>query len=127
MSREDHKLRLNGRHLRDLPDVFARIVEKLQAKIEALTKVGIDEKAAREVLDEIAETIGRETVVRGNRVIWPTLGTFRPRHRNGRTVSLAALKATGNLHPEAPDEASVPPTRRIAFKPSRRAAIWRDR
>lgn len=114
-----HKPRINGRYLRDLPDAFAKVLERVQERI------GGDERAARDLLAEVATIIARETVVRGNRVIWPLLGTFRPRVRTGRTVSLAALKATGHLHESAADEAPVPPTRRLAFKPSRRAAIWR--
>lgn len=101
------------------PNAFPTIVELVQARL------GLGERAARELLEAIGDAIAREAVMREAVVVWPRLGVFRGREQKARTVDLRGLKAGGHVPLDGPDEAELAPMRKLRFSPSRKHGLWR--
>jgi nucleoid DNA-binding protein len=87
---------------------------------------GLSHRLARALLRQLGEAVAREALLRGRRVWWPHLGVFRAYRQKARRVSLTALRDAGHVPASSPDEARVPPTRRLRFTPSRWTALIRE-
>ena len=88
-------------------------------------RLGLDERAARDLLEAIGDAIARETVLRSKAVVWPRFGSFESKAQKARTIDLKRLKASGHLPAESPDEAQLGPMRKLRFRPSRKHGLWR--
>ena len=93
---------------------FRLVVQVLQAA------TGLSEREARRVLRLLGERVARLVLMRGARVVWPGLGTFRIARRRGAVVSLPSPRAWAG--DETRRTVSLPPMVRLGLAPSRRDA-----